>query len=199
MIFDVNKKSPMLSKQFISGYVRALTRQQAEKNRVVDFVASTGERDRHGTVLNQSNWLLDNFNRNGIVGYMHNVYGNPFGSSDPDQVIGTAKARVFSGNLVCSIRFEPKEINPLAEKIFRKVLAGTLKAVSVGFLPVGSGHWGEGEEAEYGQNPTYYYDGQELLEISVVTIPSNPGAIKQNFNHSKLERLRRYNNHLLKF
>ena len=56
---------------------------------------------------------------------------------------------------------------------------GTLKAVSVGFLPGGVGSGGKGEEGPGGKCPTYYYKGQELLEISIVNIPSNPNALKR--------------------
>lgn len=51
--------------------------------------------------------------------------------------------------------------------------------MSVGFLPQGKGKWGKGEESLDGDKPTYYYAGQELLEVSVVNIPANPNAIKK--------------------
>jgi phage head maturation protease len=73
------------------------------------------------------------------------------------------------------ITFEPKEINELAEKIYQKVLFGSLRAVSVGFLPIGKGRFGEGADAE-----TYYFAGQQLLEVSVVNIPANPNALRKS-------------------
>ena len=83
--------------------------------------------------------------------------------------------------LMVDVDFEPAEINPLAEKVYQKLLFGSLKGVSVGFIPIGKGHWGEGVEALTGENPTYYYAGQELLEVSVVNIPANPNALKKSF------------------
>ena len=51
------------------------------------------QRDRHRTVLNPAAWQLDNFNRNGIVGYQHNVYGDGLCSGpNPDDVIGRGRA-----------------------------------------------------------------------------------------------------------
>lgn len=154
-------------------------RKPAEDSRVIPFVFSTSGPDRHKTVLNQDNWKLDNFKKNGIAGYMHDVYrGGWFSSgSDPDDVIGKAKAWIEEGQLKGEIEFEPADINPKADKIFRKIAFGSLNAVSVGFVPVGDGHRGNEED---GENPEYYYyHGQELLEISVVNIPSNPEALKE--------------------
>lgn len=146
-------------------------------SRRVTFVASDGTRDSAGTVLNQSGWSLDRFNKNGVIGYQHNVYGG-YGDN-PDNVIGKGRAYVEGGKLLVDVDFEPREINELADKIYQKILFGSLKAVSVGFLPQGKGKWGKGEESLDGDKPTYYYAGQELLEVSVVNIPANPNAIKK--------------------
>jgi len=162
------------------GEVRAFT-PEVEKTRTIEFVISSNSKDRHRTVLPVDKWQLENFNRNGIVGYMHNVYGGDMcNAPDPDDVIGSGRAWVENGQLIGSVTFEPAEINPKAEKIFRKVLAGTLKATSVGFNPLGEGRWGNGEEAERGTDPTYYFDAQELLEFSIVNIPSNPDALRRS-------------------
>lgn len=148
------------------------------ESRKVTFVASDGTRDSAGTVLNQDGWDLDRFNKNGVIGYQHKVYGSWADTDNPDNVIGKGRAYVEDGRLMVDVNFEPKEINELAEKVYQKVLFGSLKAVSVGFLPVGDGHWGEGEESRKGASPTWYYDGQELLEVSVVNIPANPNAVR---------------------
>jgi hypothetical protein len=149
-----------------------------EETRTVEFIISDESKDRHGTVLKSENWNLDNFNKNGIVGYQHNVHGGDIcNGPDPDSVIGKGYAYRENGKVIGRVTFEPAEINPLAEKIFRKVLFGSLRATSVGFLPVGEGQWGEGDEARNGSNPTYYFSGQELLEFSIVNIPSNPNAV----------------------
>ena len=158
-----------------------------EKTRSIDFVISSNAKDRHGTVLNMNNWKLDNYNRNGIVGYQHNVYGGDLcNPPDPDDVIGSGRAWIEKGQLIGSVKFEPADINPKAEKIFRKVLTGTLKATSVGFMPLADE---KGEKGQYGRmdengqlvdEETFYYFGQELLEFSVVNIPSNPEALRRN-------------------
>ena len=78
-------------------------------------------------------------------------------------------------------------MNELADKVYKKLQFGTLKAVSVGFRPVGKGAWGKGEEAIGGSRETYYYAGQELLEVSVVNIPANPNALKRGLDMTEEE------------
>jgi hypothetical protein len=116
---------------------------------------------------------------------MHNIYGDLCNAPTPDDVsIGKSKkidveGKKGSRQLVAEAEFEPAEINLQAEKIFRKILFGSLRGASVGFLPVGKGWYGEKEEDQGSENETYYFEGQELLEWSVVNIPSNPDGAKR--------------------
>lgn len=167
-------------------------RKDEQGSRKITFVASDGTRDSAGTVLNVNGWKLDRFNSNGIIGYQHKVYGGLDDTDNPDNVIGKGYAYVKDGQLLVDVEFEPAEINELAEKIYQKLLFGSLKAVSVGFMPVGKGQWGKDEESLDGKNPTYYYAGQELLEVSVVNIPANPNALKKGLElqDSEMEQLR---------
>ena len=157
------------------------------EDRTITFVASTGARDSAHTVLNQDNWDLTRFNANPIIGYQHEIYG-AWSAGDVDFVIGKGHAYVEDKKLMVDITFEPKDINPLAEKIYQKILFGSINSVSVGFLPIGKGEEGPGEARE-----TYYYAGQQLLEISVVNIPANPEATKkgEDSTAAELEELRK--------
>lgn len=157
----------------------------AEESRTIPFVNSTYAKDRHGTVLNQEKWNLDNYRKNPIVGYQHNLSGGMCSEPNPDFIIGKdLNPQMFRSvsdtALTGLLQFEPADMNPLAEKIFRKVLFGSLSRSSVGFIEVGQGHYGDGEEAQGRIAETYYFDSQELLEWSVVNIPSNPDAGKRN-------------------
>jgi hypothetical protein len=161
------------------GELRAVA-PNVEETRTVQFVISNSTRDRHRTVLDPAKWQLDNFNRNGIVGYQHNVYGDGMcDGPNPDDVIGRGRAFLEGDQLIGEVVFEPAEINPQAEKIFRKVLFGSLRATSVGFAEIGKGTYGTGKEARGQAEETYYFAGQELLEFSIVNIPSNPDATKR--------------------
>lgn len=184
-------------------------RETDEESRKIQFIISDATKDRHGTVLNMDGWDLEHFNRNGIVGYQHDVYGGGMCKGpDPDQVIGKGRAWLEEGQrangeygtlLMGEVEFEPEEINPLAEKIYRKVLNGTFRATSVGFSPVGGGRMVNdetGEEKKLDEPPmrvpeghTFYYEGQELLEFSVVNIPSNPNALKRDLRNQTANAL----------
>lgn len=148
-------------------------------NRTVEFVASDNSVDSYGTVLPVSKWDLSRYARNGAVGYMHDLYGDSWSiKADPDDIIGKGEAFVEGDQLIVRITFEPADLNARADKIFRKIQFGTLNAVSVGFMPTAEGHWGDKRS---GENPdVYYYDGQELLEVSVVNIPSNANAVRRS-------------------
>ena len=175
--------------------VRAFVPEIRKKNtdtRTVTFVASDGSRDSAHTVLNQAGWDLKRFNSNPVIGYNHEIYG-AWDTKDVDFVIGKGLAYVEDGKLLVDITFEPKEINELAEKVYQKILFGSLNAVSVGFLPIGKGAWGKGEEGPGEERETYYYAGQELLEISVVNIPANANATRKGEDRAaeELEALRK--------
>lgn len=157
-----------------------------EEKRTVEFVASDNSVDSYGTVLPVDKWDLKRYESNGIVGYMHDVYGDSWTkSADPDDVIGKGVAFVEDEKLIVRITFEPKELNEKADKIFRKLQFGSLHAVSVGFRATEKGHKGDEER---GEDPNvYYYGGQELLEVSVVNIPSNANALKRALEEERAQ------------
>lgn len=170
----------MTTAKYIYGQVRQAS-ENVEEDRTITFEISNDSRDRHQSRLSLDGWVLDDFNRNPIVGYQHEVYGGDMcREPNPDDVIGTGPARLEDKALVSDLTFEPADVNPLAEKIFRKVLHGTLRMASVGFNPLEEGSFGQGAERAGGENETYYYGKRELLEWSVVNIGSNRDALKRN-------------------
>lgn len=154
---------------------------RATEDRTASFVISTGARDSHHTVLNPNAWDLARYQRNPIVGYQHAVWGgNMCADPNPDMVIGTSRVAVEGNRLVATATFEPREINELAEKVWRKIEFGSMRATSVGFTELGEGRWGDGDEAQGGKRETYYFEGQELFEWSVVNMGSNPETVKRD-------------------
>lgn len=175
-------------KNFVTGHIKELA-PNVQETRTVEFIISTSAKDRHKTIVNMDGWQLDNFNRNPVVGYQHNVYGDNWCTPpNPDDVLGIGKAwtEEMDGRkvLMGSVQFETADINPLAEKVFRKVLNGTLRATSVGFMEIGKGEWKKVvDEKGVEVDRTYYFKGQELLEFSIVNIPANAEAVKRSLNH----------------
>jgi len=172
----------------ISGQIRNIH----ADNRTVTFEASNESKDRHGTVLNAANWHLQNFNANPIIGYQHNVYGSFFGQDSPDDIIGKGVARTEKSALIVDVTFKPEGRSEKADKVFEDVRDGFLNTVSVGFMPIGKGKLVNDESLKEVENfgmevpegHTFYFDGQELLELSVVNIPSNPTALKKSLRDS---------------
>jgi hypothetical protein len=162
-----------------------------EETRTIEFIINSERKDRHKDILDYNNWKLDNYNANPIVGYQHNVYGdNMCSGPNPDDVLGKGKAYpdTFKGMrvIVSSVEFEPKEINTTAEKVFRKVLFGSLNAASVGIVPTGKIKT-EYTKSDKGEiiDQTNYWPGQELLEWSIVNIPANADAVRRSMkNHT---------------
>lgn len=161
-----------------------------KEKRTMTFVASDSTRDAYNTVLLPENWDLERFNKNGVIGYQHNVYGSSFTGPNPDDVIGKGHAYIEDEKLFVDVEFEPKDLNEQADKIFKKLQFGSLKGVSVGFIPKGKGAFGKGKEGAGQENETYYYGGQELVEISVVNIPANPNALKKDAKEEEDEEIK---------
>lgn len=183
----MNDMETMVEPRAISGHFRDM-RQTDEGDKVFTFVASTSDPDRHGTVLNAKGWKLENFRANPIIGYMHNVYGNLSSPDDPDDVVGRGEKIYLNENdeLILDMVFDQE--NEKARKIQSKVERGFLRTVSVGFIEVGEGRRGDKEKNE--DPKLYYFEGQELLEVSIVNIPSNPSAKKKTLRGNTFDALR---------
>lgn len=150
----------------------------------MEFVISTASVDRHGTIINPRGWELDNFRANPIMAFQHNT-----SSTDPDDILGTWDIRMEQDaqgrmQLVGKPNFEDADLNPKADKIRRKIEAGTLRAVSVGFMPI-EYHWGDKRNGE--QEEVLYLDRNALLEVSIVAVPSNPDALKRSIETIRFE------------
>jgi HK97 family phage prohead protease len=152
-------------------YVRSTSEEMIE-NRQVEFVISTESVDSYGTVFRASGWDLNRYLKNPVVCYQHRS-----GSDDPDNIIGTSTVRVEDDKLIGVVTFEDAETNPKAEKVFRKVVNGTLKMASVG-ARVHKARFGDKEKGE--DENVLYFERQELYEWSVVAVGANPDAHKRN-------------------
>jgi HK97 family phage prohead protease len=159
-------------------------RATSEDTRSHTFVISNSTKDRHGSILKTEGWDLTNYMLNPVVLYNHKQY-----SENPDMVIGTGDVKIENNELVGKVNYEPEDINPLAEKIRKKVDHGTLRAVSVGFMPK-NGRWGQ---KDMGEDPeVFYFTEMELMEFSIVTIPSLTSALKKSAEESTDEFIKQF-------
>lgn len=150
--------------------IRALTEENI-KNREAEFVISTEAVDTYGTVFKISGWNLERYQKNPIVCYGHRSW-----DGNPDMIIGISEVFIEGEQLIGKVRFETEDVNPTAEKIWKKVQNGTLRMASIGANPT-RGHWGDEKLGE--DKDVIYFDESELLEWSIVPIGSNPDALKR--------------------
>ncbi len=149
--------------------------------RALWWTVSTEQRDRDKDRLSIGGWDTKNYRKNPVVLWAHNSGSGMF-SGPPIPPIGRAlKIEIDreKGRLRLLKQFAPQEVHPFGFMIYQLALEGILKAASVGFLPT---KWQqdepqEGEKAE--ERIGLLFLKQELLESSVVSIPSNPGALQE--------------------
>lgn len=163
---EINLNKPVIREAVI----RALS-DKNKSDREAEFVISDETPDTYGTVFKISGWDLKRYEKNPVVFYAHKSH-----SDNPDMLIGTSEVRVDGNQLIAVVRFESAEINPVAEKVWQKIQAGTLRMASIGANPK-KGHWGDEKLGE--NRDMIYFDEQELLEWSIVPIGSNSEALKR--------------------
>ena len=133
-----------------------------EERREASFVASTAAVDSHDEIVEQD-WQLDRYKANPVVLYAHQSRELPIGHC--------TEISVVRGALECTIKFETAEANPKADQVYRMVKSGSLRAVSVGFIP------GDYRMEKRDGRDVVVLSNNALHEISVVPIPSNPEAL----------------------
>jgi HK97 family phage prohead protease len=147
---------------------------EAGEGRLVKFTISTGEIDRDRDFVSPKGWDLEAYRKNPVVLWAHDYAQLP---------IGRAVDLTMDGErLVATAEFVDKDLNPLAETVYRMIQKGFLGAASVGFKPKEFRYNEERKGVDFAR--------QELLEFSVVPIPSNPGALVEARGIADLTPLR---------
>jgi hypothetical protein len=141
--------------------------------RALWWTVSTEQRDRDGDRIPVSGWDLKAFKTNPVVPWAHNYADLPVAKA-LEVVVDKEK-----GRLRMLKQFTTKEQNPFGAMVHELARDGFLKAASVGFIPTESE-----EDPETKDDPNPYRRGwihkkKELLESSIVVVPSNPGALQQ--------------------
>ena len=150
--------------------VRAETKLLSDEGSSVMAVVSTEDADRDGDIIRATGWHLDNFMRHPVLLSSHD-YG-----SLRSQIGEWTSMEVRNGTLVGTARYYTDAGNDEADWGFELAKRGRA-AFSVGFAPdmtkarpIPSG---------VGAPPSFEYNGQELLEVSQVTVPANPQSLQQ--------------------
>lgn len=124
-----------------------------------EFVLSDGSRDRHGTRINPQGWDLTSFRKNPIALFGHSS-GFPIGR--------WADVRVVKDRLIGTLEFAAAGTSARIDELRSLVEQGVLRAVSVGFSVIKEGAPGKS---------AFDFEEQELVEASLVSVPSNTNAL----------------------
>lgn len=135
------------------------------------FVLSTADVDRASDIVGQS-WRLDAFRANPVAPFGHRADMPPIGAWEEVGLSG--------GRLTGILAAHPIASYPLSVTVAEQLSRGLLRTVSVGFLP------GEAipRSAFDESDPRFayrgvFFDKNELLECSVVTVPMNAAALAE--------------------
>lgn len=129
---------------------------------VIEFIGSDSSVDRYNEVIDQNGWQLENFRANPVIPDCHNY-------DSVARILGRALSiEVRDGKLVNQVEFCLD--NPMGAMAYKMAKGGFIKSQSVGFIPL---EWQNGKNAD---QPDRTFTKCELLEVSLVVVPANPGA-----------------------
>ena len=134
----------------------------------VEIIASDATVDRFGDVIDVAGWDLAAYRNNPVLLVDHDY--------TVASIVGYAvNARAADGALRITAKLDPAGTNATADMVRQKLESGSLRTVSVGFLPV---DWEPIVSAE-GSRTGVRFLKSELLEVSFVAVPANPAALIQ--------------------
>jgi hypothetical protein len=126
--------------------------------REIRVVANSGKSDRVKDVLVGKGCVLENYRANPIVLADH----------DPSKPVGNFAPEIIGEAVEGLLTFAPEGISAKADEYCGLYKAGVLRTVSVGFNAL---------DCEPIEKGGYLYRKWELLELSCVAVPCDPGAV----------------------
>lgn len=157
----------LVRKQYAADTVKV----EAGDSRKVTFTISTGAVDRDRDTVKVEGWRTDAYRKNPVVLWAHDSRSLPLARAE---FIGTT-----GGQLKATARFAAPGVDydpagwpsdhPSPETVLLMLRGGMLNSTSVGFIPMKS-MWNE-------ERGGFDFHEQELLEFSIVPVPSNPEAL----------------------
>lgn len=133
-----------------------------EEQYTLRAVFSTADVDRHGEIVDQKSWILDDFEKNPVLLFGHDHNQPPVG-----KIVDLMYNQ--KGDLEGTIKFAAKEY-PFANVIWNLYKGGFMRAFSVGFS-AGKVNVVDG---------TVVLSQNTLYEISTVSVPANAMALAKS-------------------
>ena len=156
---------PMGKEQIVSSREVVIERRESPDEGAYRATIFVNERARQGPDLSVEGLQVENYMRNPVVLWAHDMNGKSESAGLP--VGRTNRLTNVDGRL--EVDFEFLTEDPFAERVRNAWDKGFLKAASVSWLPL------ESEEGEDGNQRDVRSD---LLEWSIVSVPSDPDAVR---------------------
>lgn len=162
------QKAPDSAHPFVlhKGFLPEVKAEGDPANRTRRFTITDAGVDRDGDTVAIDGWKLANYKNNPVVLWAHDSHQLP---------VAKSLSIVLRDESLSSVaQFAMADENPFAEFVLRMIDGGYLKATSVGFIPE---KWQFNEKRSSAYGPAVDFQTQELIEYSIVPVPSNPRAL----------------------
>jgi phage head maturation protease len=171
---SILKKERKMPNTLYKAFQAEILDQKPHDRRSLWAVASLEEPDREGDVILAEGWELENYRKNPVILFAHKY--------DQPPVARAVEIGVSQGRLRFKAQFPGRKEYPFADTVYQLYRGGYLRSFSVGFIPK---LWEDRESRQEGRfaaaNPpkARLFRRQELVEISVVPIPTHPKALAE--------------------
>lgn len=145
------------------------------EKRTARFVMSSESVDRYKDIVSQAGLDITRFLENPQALLFHNSRSWPIGNwSDITKILNGRPKRTEG-----TLNFMPADMDPDCDRAVVHVAAGTIRTVSIGFIP----NWDEIEfilDEDEDWTGGFRYNESELIECSLVPIPAQPDAMAKS-------------------
>jgi len=153
----------------------------AESDRTLRFIGTDESEDRDGDIIKADGWDLENFQKNPVFLPFHDYGRVPIGKCIAVNKSTGSAALVFdikfpSIDEFCTDVNHPSHEFKLSDTVYMAYKNGYMNAVSVGFIGNESIEREDQKDIPAWQRGRIF-TSQELLELSAVSVPSNPNAL----------------------
>lgn len=154
--------------QYLRAYAERAADNAGNPGDAIRFVASTENVARDGMVIPADAWQLDNFRKNPVALFCHDYFSRP-------PIGRVANIEVVDKQLIADVLFDQED--EFALMLERKVRSGVMSACSVGWDTLAF-------EPGNGPNVPPRVTKADLLDFSVVPVPSDPDGLKRSQKRS---------------
>lgn len=140
----------------------AVQRDVEMPDNAIRVIASAQTKDRYGTIIKTNGLQTNHFEKNPVIFFNHNSRSFPIGRAT------RLVKDVENGLLIVDIEFDMDD--ELAKEVLRKVKAGFLNGVSIGFIP-------NRDDMERLEDGTIVFNSADLLEVSIVGVQGNGDTV----------------------